>query len=150
FRIDVVTNALGRKVAEIGWPPRLWTLDATKPTPWAEWQAYYRAGTNYPVPEKPGQPAADVLFALRKFDTEFDQPAEAVKRPAARYAIKYDEPNPAGILLPHLGHIKVMTQALRQRSAARLETGDTTGAVADTLTGLRLADTLRGDPLLID
>lgn len=150
FRTDLVTNALGKKVSEKGWPPRVWALGATKPTPWTEWQAFYRAGTNYPVPEIPGAPAADVLFALRKFDAEFAQLAEAVQRPAARYAIKYDEPNPAGILLPHLADIKAMIHALRLRSAARLETGDTTGAFEDTMTGLRLAGTLRGDPLLID
>jgi hypothetical protein len=150
FRIDLVTNALGKKVSEKGWPPRIWTLGTTKATPWAEWQDFYRAGTNFPVPEKQGQPAADVLFALRKFDGEFSQLAEAVTRPDARYAIKYDEPNPAGILLPQLAQIKAMTQALRLRGAARLEAGDPTGAFEDTMTGLRLAGTLREDPLLIN
>ena len=56
FRTDLVTNALGKKVSEKGWPPRIWSLGATKPTLWTEWQAFYRAGTNYPVPEKPGHP----------------------------------------------------------------------------------------------
>ncbi|HEY2951707.1 MAG TPA: hypothetical protein VGK40_03935 [Verrucomicrobiae bacterium] len=150
FRTDLVTNALGKRVDDKGWPPRLWVLGTTKPTPWTEWQAYYRAGTNYPVPENPGAPAADVLFALRRLDEDFAQLAEAVKRPAARYAIKYDEPNPAGILLPHLAQVKTMTQSLRLRSAARLEAGDPNGAFEDTMTGLRLADTLRGDPLLMN
>lgn len=150
FRTDVVTNALGKPVSEKGWPPRIWTLGTTNPTPWLEWQAFYRGGTNFPVPETPGAPAADVLFALRKFDDEFAQLAEAVKRPAARYAIKYDEPNPAGILLPQLAQIKAMAQALRLRSAARLEVGDAKGAFEDTMSGLRLAGTLRGDPLLIN
>jgi hypothetical protein len=165
FRIDLVTNSLDQRVTRISLPsgtntavlskseesvpPRIWSLGAPKPTPWTEWQAYYRAGTNYPVPETPGAPAADVLFALRKFDQEFALLAEAVQRPLARYAVKYDEPNPAGILLPHLAQIKSMIQALRLRSAARLEVGDTAGAHADTMTGLRLAATLREEPLLI-
>jgi hypothetical protein len=115
----------------------------------AAWQKFYRAGTNLAdVP--PGTPAADVLAALRGIEADLGElQREAARRPLARWPIRYDDEMPYAILLPHLARIKGSAQMLHLRAAARFAAGDTAGGLADLELGMRLAESLRDEPLLI-
>jgi hypothetical protein len=100
-----------------------------------------------PTPPADMPAAQAVLFALEAKRPVFDQIADAVRRPGCQYAIRFDDgPN---ALLPHLAVHKSMAVQLRTRIAARIATGDTTGAAEDIETIFRLAEKLDGDPTLI-
>jgi hypothetical protein len=102
---------------------------------------------NLPIPPPEMSPAQAVLFALEGKRPVFDQIADAARRPGCQYDIRYDDgPN---ALLPHLALHKSMAVQLRTRIAARIATGDTTGAAEDIETIFRLAEKLDGDPTLI-
>lgn len=114
-------------------------------------QAFYRGNTNYPQPTTTGTPAQDVALALAKFDPEFAELRAALEsRPQSRYPIEYDFEPSWGILLPHLAHLKGLTQVACLRATAALESGKSAEAFADLKVGLRLSDSLREEPLLID
>ena len=53
------------------------------------------------------------------------------------------------MLLPHLAPIRGISQTLRLRAVARLRAGEKQEALADVKLGLRLADALNNEPLLI-
>jgi hypothetical protein len=112
---------------------------------------FYRRNTNYPQPAVAGTAAEDIGFALGKFEPEFmELRAAAVSRPMARYPIEYEAEPPRGILLPHLSHLKGLTQLTHLRATAALEAGRPAEALADLKVGFRISDSIRDEPLLID
>jgi hypothetical protein len=117
------------------------------------WQNYYRklaATTNtFPAPPQPQTPAQDVLLALSKYDLAIEELREASRLPYTRFPLEYDKDNPAAILLPHLASLKGVTQTLRLRAIAELQSGQTEKALDDVKLSLRLADSIRNEPLLI-
>ncbi|MGB7749225.1 MAG: hypothetical protein WBN75_18285 [Verrucomicrobiia bacterium] len=116
-------------------------------------QEYYRAlaaKTNeFRVPAEPQMPAADVLLALSKYDPAIEELRLAGHLPYARFPINYNSENPAVILLPHLAGLKRSTQVLRLRAIAELQNGQSDKALADVKLMLRLADSVRTEPILI-
>ena len=114
-------------------------------------RAFYSGNTNYPQPATPGTAAADILVALGKFDADFEQLQEAARtRPLSRFPIEYTYEHPFGILLPHLATVKKLCSVLGLRAVARLDAGNIDGAFSDLKLGLRLSDSIRDEPLLID
>jgi hypothetical protein len=117
------------------------------------WQAYYRQAatrTNlFPVAPQPQAPAADVLLALSKYDSVVEELRQAGRRPDSRFPLNYDTENPAAILLPHLAGLKGSAKMLQLRAIAELEAGQTDQALEDVQLMLRLAEALRGEPILI-
>lgn len=117
------------------------------------WQDYYRqlaATTNlFPVPPQAGAPAADVLFALSKYDSAIEELRHAARLSSSRFPLDYDAENPALILLPYLALIKVATQTLKLRALAELQNEQTQMAVDDIKLSLRLMESLRTEPMLI-
>ncbi len=112
-------------------------------------EAEFRVAFTYPVPERPGTPAADVLHALGRVDPELDALAvEAARRPLGRFPVHYDGA-PWGILLPHLAQVKKLAMVLQLRATARLSEGQAASAHADTLLAMRLAELTRDEPFLI-
>jgi len=101
----------------------------------------------YPIPETPGNPAAEVLQALTKLDPVLAEFEAASGRPRNRYPHHYEEGFSA--LLTSVGHIRSKTRSLALRSAARLAQGQTAKAAADVVLAFRLGDSLREDPYLI-
>ena len=113
-------------------------------------EAEFRAAFTFPVPERPGTPAADVLHALGRVDPELDAlAAEAARRPLGRFPVHYDAVPTWGILLPHLAQVKKIAMVLQLRAAARLAEGQAASAHADTLLAMRLAELTRDEPFLI-
>ncbi len=117
------------------------------------WQQYYRAlaaKTNlFPVPAQPQSPAADVLLALSKYSSTIEELREAGKLPYSRFPLEYDKDDPAAILLPHLAVMKGCAQVLQLRALAELQNGQSDQALADIKLMLRLADSVRTEPILI-
>lgn len=101
----------------------------------------------YPLPLVPGDPAEDVLLALKVFDHEMATVAAGARRPHARFPIRYEDGLSA--LLPHLATIKKMTIVLTLRGLARLEADQAEGALDDLRTALRLAEAAAEEPIVI-
>ncbi len=111
----------------------------------------YRDNTNYPQASPTATPAEAILVALGKFDPELKELKEAAaNRPYARFPIEYEYQPTWGILLPHLGRLIPLTQLLQLRATAALEAGRTDEAFQDLKLGLRISDSIRDEPLLID
>ena len=119
------------------------------------WQQYYRnapspAKTNeFPIALQPQSPAADVLLALGKYDSAIEELRQASKLPYSRFPVNYSNENPAAILLPHLAVMKRCSQVLQLRAIAELQNGQRDEAFADVKLMLRLADSVRTEPILI-
>ena len=122
----------------------------------AVWAAHLRFVTNdarkanhilFPLPPPRGEPAADVLLALGKFDATLAEFASATSRQRNRYPVHYEDGSEA--LLPHLTALRYFARICRLRAVARLGAGDTEGAAADTLLAYRLGESLNEDPFVI-
>ncbi len=130
------------------------------------WQQYYRAladlkgwqknypalapKTNeFPVPSQTQSPAADVLFALSKYDSAIEELRQASKLPYSRFPLNYGTENPAMIFLPHLAALKKCSQVLQLRAIAELQNDESDKALADVKLMLRLTDSIHTEPILI-
>lgn len=122
-----------------------------------EWQVYLqeiqkpKGSPKLPTPPLSGDPAkaaTEILRVLSRFDTELRELAAAAQqRPGARFPLDYD----TGFLtaLPHLAPLCRIVDVLELRAAAELVLGRTNEALEDTLVGLRLADSIKTEPLSI-
>jgi hypothetical protein len=112
---------------------------------------YYRGNTNFPqVADEHSGAAQVILTALKKFAPEISELKEAAhSRPYSRFPVHYTEEPYWNILLRHLAHIKGLTQLTQMRAVAELELGDNESALADLKLGMRVADSIQGEPLLI-
>ncbi len=117
------------------------------------WQDYYRrlaAVTNFfPVASQPQTPAADVLLALSKYDSNIEKLRTASKLPSLRFPIGYTDNNAAGILLPHLASLKGCVTTLQLRSIAELQAGHSEKALEDIKLMLRLTEAIHNEPFII-
>jgi len=117
------------------------------------WQAYYRqlaASTNqFPIPPTPQTPAADVLFALGKYNPTLEEVRTASRLPYAQFPLEYDNDNPAGILLPHLARMKGLSRLLQLRAIAELQNAQSDKALEDIQLSLFLEKSLRVEPFII-
>jgi hypothetical protein len=98
----------------------------------------------YPIPETPGNPAADVLQSLTKLDPILAEFQAASDRPHSRYPHHYEEG--FSTVLNSVGHTRSIIRSLALRSTARLAQGQTVEAAADVVLAFRLGDSLRDDP----
>jgi hypothetical protein len=104
--------------------------------------------TNYfPIATQPQTPAADVLLALNRFETNRQLFIAAAARPQARFWVNYD----AGFasLLPHLARMKSCAQYLALHADAALKAGDRETALQDIRLLFRLIEANRTEPTLI-
>ena len=120
------------------------------------YQASYRNPTNaslakeFPIAPQPQTPAADVLFALSKFDSAVEELRQASQRPYASVPLNYEEGfNSASSLLPVLAELKRCTQVLHLRAIAELADGQNAKALDDVKLMLYLNNSLRTSPFLI-
>jgi len=139
--VNVLGPASGSKAPSFG------GLERGDLTDLRQWQEFYRGNTNFPSPPQPGDPARDVLFALRKFDPVLNELHEANRRPYTVFPIHYDENYAA--LLPYLSSLKSLSTVLRLRAAAFLAAGQNEDALRDIKLSFRIADSVKSEPLLI-
>lgn len=98
----------------------------------------------FPVADQPQSAAADVLLALSRYDIPLKALAEAGQRRSSRFPINYESPNPQ---LPHLTVLRECAAVLQLRAIANLEAGKSQAALSDIALILRLADSIRGEPV---
>ena len=117
------------------------------------WQSFYRAlaakTNDFPVSTSPQSPAADVLLALSKYDSQIAELREAAKLPESRFPVDYANEDPAEILLPHLAAIKQASQVLQMRALAELQENQSAKALDDVKLTFRLVDSIRTEPFII-
>ena len=125
-----------------------------------DWAAAFREATtnppsprsgrpilSFPVPSNPGKPADDVLLALSKFDPTLAEFSGAAGRPQNVYPTHFEEG--FATLLPNLAAFKSTARIYQLRAAARLETGNTTGALEDVRMIFRFGESIQDEPILI-
>jgi hypothetical protein len=107
------------------------------------------ATNQFPFTAQPQSPAADVLFALSKYDPAIEELRKASRLPYSRFPLNYDVRPVYDISLPHLQTIKNCAQVLQLRSVTELTDGQTEKAFDDVVLILRLANSIRDEPLTI-
>ena len=137
-------NALGRDLPST--PPAPDNMARGQLTPLDTWAVLLnpKAATN-----DPAACARTVIAGFQKYDPLLAELRQASQRPASRFAIKYDLPDPSGILLPHLSVLRCANQAAAMRAAAELALGQPDAAEPDLQLAFALADTIRTEPILI-
>lgn len=120
------------------------------------WQAYYRAQDNrntttqFPVAPQPQAPAADILLALSKYDSDVDELRRASERPYANIPLNYEDGFGAlQTLLPYLSALKRCSSVLELRAVAELANGRNAEAYDDVILLCRLNGAIRAQPFLI-
>jgi hypothetical protein len=112
---------------------------------------FYRGNTNYPQAAPDAAPAQVVLTALARFAPELKELREAAAtRPESRFPVHYEEQPSWFMLLPHLARVKSLTFLSQMRATALLDAGQAADAFEDLKLGLRLSDSIRNEPILID
>ena len=101
----------------------------------------------FPVPEHAGIPAADVLFALSRYDSQLAELREAARRPRSRFPLRYEDG--MNMTLPHLDYLQRATVFLRLRALAELDLGQTDDALTDLQLGFRLLAAIESEPTMI-
>lgn len=110
-----------------------------------KWQAFYRSNTNFPSNPNPQTPAADVLFALQKFDPVFAELRASSQRPFAVFPFHYDlELNDV-----RFSECKRLVRLAALRAVAELETNQSADALKDVKLCLSISKLLQHEPLLI-
>lgn len=93
--------------------------------------------------------AAVILKLLKEYDPILDEIRAASRRPYARFNVRYEEPNPVNILLPHLAKLKSLVQVLSLKATAELRLNQTDAAIEDLNLAFYLTETIRKEPFLI-
>jgi hypothetical protein len=116
-------------------------------------QSYYRAlaaKTNeFPVAPQMQSPAADVLLALSRYDSDIEELRRAAALPYSRFPLNYNTNLPADTLIPHLGALKRCNIALALRAVAELQDNHSEKALADVKLMLQLNNSTRTEPMMI-
>lgn len=97
----------------------------------------------------PPQAAAEVLEALSQSEPAIEELRAATQRKYCRFNIRYQQENPATILLPHLAALKHISQILQLRASAELAGNQTDAAFADLNLMFFVVDACREEPILI-
>ncbi|PWU14904.1 MAG: hypothetical protein C5B50_16370 [Verrucomicrobia bacterium] len=133
------------------------------------WQAAYQQGRNKQSRDREGatvtneldqtapisDPAANqkaaraVLEDLSECDPVLQEIAAASTRPYSRFNIRYENEDPAAILLPHLAVMKRLSLVLQLRASAHLALDQSDLAFKDIDLSFRLVDATRDEPLII-
>jgi hypothetical protein len=104
---------------------------------------------DFPFPPTPISPAADVLLALGKYDSDIEELRAASRLPYSRFPLNYDAKSPGDIYLMHLASLKCCCQTLQLRAIAELGNDESRKALDDVMLSLRLIDSIRTEPFAI-
>jgi hypothetical protein len=111
------------------------------------WQLHLRTVKQLPrVPEQDSA-AKEVLLALGFFDNRISELRTASVRPFSRFPLHYEE-GPY-LLTTHAPVLKHFSRIVQLRALAHLANKETEEAASDTLLCLRLAESIREEPLMI-
>jgi hypothetical protein len=144
------------------WPAASASWVFQQPADLAAWQKFFRrhpitasTPTNdnvsrlaFPVASEPQTPAADVLLALSRYESDLAILRAAAQRPKTRYPLAYEDGWFAMSGQPSmpLEDVYSAVHILCLRAVAELAQDQSEAALQDTLLALRLADSLRQEP----
>jgi hypothetical protein len=100
---------------------------------------------DFSFPLQPQSPAADVLYALSKYDSDIEELRTASRLTNSRFPLNYDAKS-FQIHGMHLSSLKYCSQALQLRAIAELEAGQNQKALEDVQLMLRLLDSILTEP----
>jgi hypothetical protein len=150
-KYDAASGHLGRRTTVRS---NSWINPATDLSTW--YWAYEKAKTNGPNQDSlvktnlsTQEAAKGVLSELAECDSVLDEIQAASRLPYSRFNLRYEQDNPAEILLPHLGILKHLCQVLQLRASARLAVGQTDPAFQDVKLMFYLSEASRDEPMLI-
>lgn len=90
----------------------------------------------------------DLVAALKVYEPMMREISEALQqRPKCRFPVRYEDH--VNALLPHLSGLRNIARVYRLRALAELSAGQTDAAFEDARLCLRLADTIKDEPILI-
>jgi hypothetical protein len=117
------------------------------------WRAAYLQTTNrinQPVESVSRKEAAEAVLAkLAECSDVLGELQESSKRKHSRFNLRYNNDDPAAILLPHLAVLKHICQVLQLRTTAELSLGKTDEAFNDVNLMICVANASRDEPTLI-
>jgi hypothetical protein len=126
------------------------------------WRAAYLQSTdriNQPTAREDARPtslaasrkeAAEVVLAnLAECSDVLEELQESCQRKYSRFSLRYNNDDPAAILLPHLAVLKHICQILQLRATAELAVGKKTDALSDISLMFRVAEASRDEPIII-
>lgn len=93
--------------------------------------------------------AEAVLTNLEECSDVLEELHESSKRKYSRFNLRYENDDPAAILLPHLAVLKHICQVLQLRATAELALGKRDEAFSDVKLMFRVMEASRGEPTLI-
>jgi hypothetical protein len=93
--------------------------------------------------------ATYLLDYMKRYDPVLDEIRAASQRPYSRFNVHYDDEDPAGILLPHLGVLRRLANILQVRASAELALGNTASAFEDFQLLFYLGDSVKDEPIII-
>jgi len=101
------------------------------------------------TPVDPAKAAAAILAHLKPYESVLAELRTALQRPHARFNLCYETEDYTSVLLPHLAVVRRCGQIAALRALAELTLGQAEDACQDALLGLKLADTVVSEPLLV-
>src|SRR5579884_611987 len=93
--------------------------------------------------------ATYLLDYMKRYDPVLDEIRTASKQPYSRFNVHYEDEDPAGILLPHLGVLKKLAHVLQARASSELALGKTDAAFQDVQLIFYLGDSVKDEPIII-
>jgi len=113
-----------------------------------KWQQFFRDQKDWPHPEQPRSPGADILHALKKHEPELAELAAAMReRPQCRFDNQYKAT--FSMPLPHLSVLRNAARGTTLRALAHLAEKEPDTALANLQLTLHLGECLATEPTLI-
>ncbi|MBI4660580.1 MAG: hypothetical protein HY735_17220 [Verrucomicrobia bacterium] len=99
--------------------------------------------------ESRAKAAPGVLAGLKTHEPVFEELRAASRRSVSRYPLQYDVESPHVMSMPHTENLWAACRRLELRACAELAAGQSEAALEDVKLMLYLADSVRGEPIVI-
>jgi hypothetical protein len=123
-----------------------WRLGERARVVWKEWELS-EVEKELGAPLNTNDPFGVLGQFVGQASADLEAIETALQRPHSQFPVRYEDNVSA--LLPHLGELKWFARVLTLRAHVRLAANEPTPALADILTALNLADTVKNEPVLI-
>ncbi len=123
-----------------------WRLGERLRVVWREFELKQLA-TELGVPLITNEPFGVLRQLIARGDAELKEIEKALDRPHSQFPLHYEDNVSA--ILPHIGELKRLARLFTFRALASLDGKEPAAALADILTALRLADTIKNEPTLV-